>query len=82
MFIIQECWYLSPPHILFNNLLSLRADHRTSIYLFIYGVFNNTATSSDYKTSNFGIIRTECSRKDVEGTGRSYISRPLCFLVQ
>jgi len=35
MFIIQEFLYLSPPHNLFNHLLSLRADHRISIYLFM-----------------------------------------------
>ena len=34
-FVIQECWYLSPPHNLFNYLLSLWAVHRIYIYLFM-----------------------------------------------
>jgi hypothetical protein len=84
------------PDILFRSsriLVPLPYSHRRIIYfttffpyertsvLFIYGVFKDTATASDYTASNVGIICTQCIGKYVEGTGRSGISRPLCFLL-
>jgi hypothetical protein len=42
----------------------------TLIYLFIYGLFNDAVSSSDYAASNKRMISEYLIRTDIEGNGQ------------